>query len=293
MSSNIKNIGFIGTGIIGFPMAKNLIKSNYPTYAFVRNARKAKNLEKIGCKVINELGNFYHKIDILILAVSDTKDVKDILVGKNGLTKFKNKPNIVIDMSTICPIETISLSKKLAKQKISLIDAPVSGGEIGAIKGSLSIMLGGEKNIVKKVMPIMKILGEKITHVGKSGAGQVAKACNQLIVGQTINAVGEAFIMADKFNVNKNNIREALLGGFANSKILEIHGKRMLENKYAPGFKTKLHAKDMRIVKNISKKKKLNLPGANIVHKIMNLANKSGHSEKDSSAYYLTLKNKK
>ena len=293
MNIKERNIGFIGTGIIGYPMAKNLISCKFSTYAYVRNKRKIKDLKKIGCQVINTLDEFYHKIDILILAVSDTKDVKEILVGKNGLVKFKNKPSIVIDMSTICPIETISLFKKLSQQKISLIDAPVSGGEIGAIKGNLSIMVGGEKKVVKKVMPILKILGEKITHVGNSGSGQVAKSCNQLIVGQTINAVSEAFILADKFKVNKKNIREALLGGFANSKILEIHGQRMLENKYKPGFKTKLHAKDMRIVKNITKKKKLNLSGVNIVHKFMQITSKIGHGEKDSSAYYLSLKSKK
>ena len=153
-------------------------------------------------------------------------------------------------------------------------------------------MVGGKKNKVNKVMPILKILGEKITYIGESGSGQVAKACNQLIVGQTINAVSEAFIMADKFKTNKNKI-EALLGGFANSKILEIHGKRMLTNDYKPGLRQKLHAKDMRIVKKNYEKKNINLAGANIVYKYMQIANKKGHAEKDSSAYYLTLKNKK
>ena len=293
MKRKLPTIGFIGTGIIGLPMAFNLIKNNYNIYAYVRNIKNHRNVKKTGCLIINDLTEFYEKIDILILAVSDTKDVEEILVGTNGLIKFSKTPKIVIDMSTICPIETISMSKNLSKFKISLIDAPVSGGEIGAIKGNLSIMVGGKKNKVNKVMPILKILGEKITYIGESGSGQVAKACNQLIVGQTINAVSEAFIMADKFKTNKNKIREALLGGFANSKILEIHGKRMLTNDYKPGFKTKLHAKDMRIVKKITKRKNINLAGTNIVYKYMQIANKKGHAEKDSSAYYLTLKNKK
>ena len=195
-------------------------------------------------------------------------------------------------MSTICPIETISMSKILSKTNTILIDAPVSGGEIGAIKGELSIMIGGNKPTVKKLMPIFEILGNKITHVGESGSGQVAKACNQIIVAQTINAVSEAFLIADRFKVNKSKIRDALLGGFANSKILEVHGDKMLKNSYAPGFKTKLHAKDLRIAHNIAIKKNLKLSGLNLVNKYMAICNKNGNSEKDSSAYYMTIKRK-
>ena len=245
---------------------------------------------KNGINVIRNLKEFFCKIDILILAVSDTKDVKEILTGRNGLVKNALKPSIVIDMSTICPIETIKIANVLKKNNISMIDAPVSGGEIGAINGSLSIMVGGEEITVKKVMPILKILGNKITYIGSSGSGQVAKACNQIIVAQTLNAVSEAFVIADKFKANKSNIRSALLGGFANSKVLDTHAKRILEKDFKPGFKTKLHAKDLRIVKNIAKKKNLKLPGTNLVNKNMNKCNKSGHSEKDSSAYYYIVK---
>ena len=283
-------IGFIGTGIIGLPMAKNLSKNHYDVSAYSRNAKYHTNIIKNGINVIRNLKEFFCKIDILILAVSDTKDVKEILTGRNGLVKNALKPSIVIDMSTICPIETIKIANILKKNNISMIDAPVSGGEIGAINGSLSIMIGGEENTVKKVMPILKILGNKITYIGSSGSGQVAKACNQIIVAQTLNAVSEAFVIADKFKANKSNIRSALLGGFANSKVLDTHAKRILEKDFKPGFKTKLHAKDLRIVKNIAKKKNLKLPGTNLVNKNMNKCNKSGHSEKDSSAYYYIVK---
>ncbi len=283
-------IGFIGTGIIGLPMAKNLSKNHYDVFAYSRSAKYHTNIIKNGINVIRNLKEFFCKIDILILAVSDTKDVKEILTGRNGLVKNALKPSIVIDMSTICPIETIKIANVLKKNNISMIDAPVSGGEIGAINGSLSIMIGGEENTVKKVMPILKILGNKITYIGSSGSGQVAKACNQIIVAQTLNAVSEAFVIADKFKANKSNIRSALLGGFANSKVLDTHAKRILEKDFKPGFKTKLHAKDLRIVKNIAKKKNLKLPGTNLVNKNMNKCNKSGHSEKDSSAYYYIVK---
>ena len=293
MIKKIKNVGFIGTGIIGLPMAKNLFDAGYKIHAFARNNKTHLKLKKAGLIVEKDLCKFYKSIDILILAVSDTIDVKNILTGKNGMANFHIKPSIVLDMSTICPIETIEISKFLKKYDISLVDAPVSGGEIGAINGNLSIMLGGDKKIIKKVMPLLKILGDKITHIGNSGAGQVAKACNQIIVAQTINAVSEAFMISDSFKVNKDNVRKALLGGFANSKILEIHGERMLKNSYKPGFKTKLHAKDLRIAKNISLKKKLSLKGTNLVNKNMNICNNSGHGEKDSSAYYLTIKKQK
>ena len=286
------NIGIIGTGIIGLPIAKNLVNSGYNVYSYVRDKKKYSNIKKSKIIVSEDINEFYSSIDILILAVSDTPDVKNILIGKKGLIAHKIKPSIVIDMSTICPIETINISKELSKKNILLIDAPVSGGEIGAIKGELSIMVGGKKDIVKKVMPIFKILGSKITHVGNVGAGQVAKACNQIIVAQTINAVSEAYVMADSFNVNKKNIRSALLGGFANSKILEVHGKRMLDNSYKPGFKTKLHAKDLRIAKNIALKKNLLLQGTNLVNKYMNECKKIGYGEKDSSSYYNVIKKK-
>ena len=289
LSKKVK-IGFIGTGIIGLPMAKNLSENHYDISAYSRNAKYHTNIKKNGIKVVRNLKDFFCKIDILILAVSDTKDVKGILTGRNGLVKNAIKPSIVIDMSTICPIETIKLSKLLKKNNISMIDAPVSGGEIGAINGSLSIMIGGEEKIVKKVMPILKILGDKITYIGSSGSGQVAKACNQIIVAQTLNAVSEAFVIADKFNVDKANIRSALLGGFANSKVLDTHAKRILDNNFKPGFKTKLHAKDLRIVKNLANKKNLKLPGTNLVNKNMKKCNQNGHSEKDSSSYYYIVK---
>jgi len=290
MAKTTTKIGIIGTGIIGLPIANNLLKNKYNICAYVRNKKRHSEINKKGIKVIQSIAEFFSSIDILILAVSDTSDVKKILIGKNGLNNCLKRPSIVIDMSTICPIETIKISKRLSKNNISLVDAPVSGGEIGAIKGNLSIMIGGEKNIVKKIMPIFKILGDKITHVGKTGSGQVAKACNQLIVAQTINAVSEAFIMADKFKTNKQNIREALLGGFAYSKILEIHGKRILANNFNPGFKTKLHAKDLKIVKNIANKKNLKLEGSNLVNKYMNKCNNDGYGENDSSIYYKIIK---
>ena len=256
MSKKKLKIGIIGTGIIGSPIAKNLVENNYEVYAYARNQKKHNDLIANNIKISYDLKKLFSSVDILILAVSETKDVKKILIGKGGLKNFSDRPSIVIDMSTICPIETIYMSKILSKIDTILIDAPVSGGEIGAINGELSIMIGGEKSTVKKIMPIFKILGNKITHVGKSGSGQIAKACNQIIVAQTINAVSEAFLIADKFGVNKSKIRDALMGGFANSKILEVHGNRMLKNSYAPGFKTKLHAKDLRIAHNISLKKK-------------------------------------
>ena len=292
MSKKKLKIGIIGTGIIGYPIAKNLVENNYEVYAYARNQKKHNDLIANNIKISYDLKNLFSSVDILILAVSETKDVKKILIGKGGLKNFSNRPSIVIDMSTICPIETIYMSKILSKIDTILIDAPVSGGEIGAINGELSIMIGGEKSTVKKIMPIFKILGNKINHVGKSGSGQIAKACNQIIVAQTINAVSEAFLIADKFGVNKSKIRDALMGGFANSKILEVHGNRMLKNSYAPGFKTKLHAKDLRIAHNISLKKNLKLSGLNLVNKYMAICNNDGNSEKDSSAYYKTIKKK-
>ena len=217
MDTNKAKIGIIGTGIMGMPIAKNLLKNKYDVYAYSRNIKKQALIEKKGIKIIKSLKNFFHDIDILILAVSDTNDVKEILTGKNGLINNISKISIVIDMSTICPIETIKISKKLKKSNISMVDDPVSGGEIGAIKGNLSIMVGGEESIVKKILPIFKVLGEKITHIGASGSGQVAKACNQTIVAQTLQGVSEAFIIADKFKVDIVNLSKETINSYFKS----------------------------------------------------------------------------
>ena len=192
-------------------------------------------------------------------------------------------------MSTISPEGAVSISSKLSKIKSYFIDAPVSGGEAGAKSGELSIMVGGNRKAYLKVVHILKCLGEKITYIGKSGSGQICKACNQILVAQTIRSISEIISISQKSTINPMLIREALLGGYANSKILEIHGKRMIKSDYKPGFKLSLHNKDLKIAKGLTVNLGLNLKGLNEVQKIMAIAEKEGLSELDSSIIHTIL----
>ena len=192
-------------------------------------------------------------------------------------------------MSTISPEGTRYINDKLRARKSYLVDAPVSGGEAGAKSGELSIMVGGDKSAYLKVKFILSILGSKITYIGKSGSGQVCKACNQILVAQTIQSISEIITIAKKSDINPMIIREALLAGYANSKILEVHGKRMITSDYKPGFKLSLHHKDLKIAKNLIKNMGLNLKGLNQVEKAMNRAEREGLSEFDSSVIHTIL----
>ena len=219
----------------------------------------------------------------------NTKDVENIIIGENGIIDNLQIGSIVIDMSTISPEGTRYINDKLRERKSYLVDAPVSGGEAGAKSGKLSIMVGGDKSAYLKIRFILSILGSKITYLGKSGSGQVCKACNQILVAQTIQSISEIITIAKKSDINPMIIREALLAGYANSKILEVHGKRMITSDYKPGFKLSLHHKDLKIAKNLIKNMGINLKGLNQVQKAMRDAEREGLSDCDSSVIHTIL----
>ena len=187
-------------------------------------------------------------------------------------------------MSTISPEITRDLAQQLANKGIDMLDAPVSGGEQGAIDGTLSIMVGGKTEIFSYALPVLKILGKNIVHIGEHGAGQVSKACNQIVAAQTVAAVGEAFLLAKTSGVDPHKVRKALLGGFANSKVLELHGKRILENNFAPGFKAELHYKDIGIALKSALENDISIPGTEIVETYLKILVDQGNGELDSSA---------
>ena len=226
---------------------------------------------------------------IILTNLPNTKDVENIVIGENGIINNLQIGSIVIDMSTISPEGTRYINDKLRERKSYLVDAPVSGGEAGAKSGKLSIMVGGDKSAYLKIRFILSILGSKITYLGKSGSGQVCKACNQILVAQTIQSISEIITIAKKSDINPMIIREALLAGYANSKILEVHGKRMITSNYKPGFKLSLHHKDLKIAKNLIKNMGLNLKGLNQVQKAMRSAENEGLSEFDSSVIHTIL----
>jgi 2-hydroxy-3-oxopropionate reductase len=278
------NVGFIGPGIMGRPMALNLMKAGNALSVYGRRAESMKPLADAGAKACKSPREVAAQSDVIFVIVSDTPDVEEVILGENGVIHGARKDAIVVDMSTISPAATRAMAEKLAERGVEMLDAPVSGGDVGAINGTLSIMVGGKKDVFDKVLPLFRAMGKNIVHVGDNGAGQVCKACNQIVVAVTIEAVSEAITFARKNGVDAAKVRAALMGGFAGSKILEVHGQRMLDNVFKPGFKVKLLQKDMRIVMEDAGKLGLGLPAAALVTQHLNALMGAGDGELDSAA---------
>ena len=283
-------IGFIGLGIMGKPMVKNLLMSGYKVSFFARRKKVIDEISAIGGIYIKNISDLPKSCKVIILNLPKSNDVHNIVLGERGLYKNILPDTTQIDMSTISPDVTVEIADKLKVKKSYMIDAPVSGGEIGAITGNLSIMVGGQKKVFNKILPILSVLGENITYIGKSGSGQITKACNQILVAGTLVAVSEVLLMAKKSGCNLNLVREALMGGFANSKILEVHGNRMISSDYKPGFKSKLHLKDLDIALNIAKDLNINLKGTKYSRKLMHQSVVDKKQEKDSSVIHEIIK---
>ncbi len=279
-----ENLGFIGLGIMGRPMALNLHKRGHDIWVHGRRPATMAALTDAGATGCDSAAEVAANADVIFIMVSDTPDVEEVILGERGLIQRVRKGAVVVDMSTISPAATRRFARALAEKGADMLDAPVSGGEAGAINATLSIMVGGKAESFARVRPYFECMGKSIVHVGDHGAGQVAKACNQIVVAVTIEAVSEALTFARKNGVDAAKVRDALMGGFAGSKILEVHGKRMLDNDFKPGFKVKLHQKDLRIVMEDACKLGLALPGAALVSQHLNALMGAGDGELDSSA---------
>lgn len=278
------NIAFIGLGIMGKPMALNLHKAGHTVFVHGRRAESMAPLREAGCTACQTPADAASKADIVIVMVSDTPDVEQVIFGDDGVIHGARPGSVVVDMSTISPTATRRFAEDLRARGIEMLDAPVSGGDVGAINATLSIMVGGRPEVFERVRPLFEAMGRNIVLVGGNGAGQVAKACNQIVVAVTIEAVAEALTFARSNGVDPAKVRDALLGGFAGSRILEVHGKRMLDNDYTPGFKTRLHRKDMNIVMQTAQELALDLPGAALVTRHLDTLMNGGDAELDSAA---------
>ena len=279
-----EKIGFIGLGIMGRPMALNLRKAGYALWVYARRANLMDPLLRTGAVACFSPQAVAEQTDIIIIMVSDTTDVEEVILGKSGIIWGAKAGSLVIDMSSIAALTTRRIAVSLAEKGIAMLDAPVSGGDQGAIAGTLSIMVGGKVSQFERALPLFKILGKNIIHVGDHGAGQIAKTCNQVIVSQTIAAIGEAFILAKAAGVDPANVRAALLGGFASSRILEVHGQRMLERNFQPGFKTKLHHKDLKIAMQTAYELGIAIPGTALSAQYLNVLMGTDQGELDSAA---------
>ncbi len=244
MTTNPQKIGFIGLGIMGAPMAGHLIKAGHQLFVHTRGKLRAEIAES-GATLCTTARGVAERADIVFIMVPDTPDVAKVLFGDDGVAAGLSKGKTVVDMSSISPIETKAFAQKINALGCDYLDAPVSGGEVGAKAGSLTIMVGGPEAVFERVRPLFELMGKNITRVGANGDGQTCKVANQIIVALNIAAVGEALVFASKAGADPAKVRQALMGGFAASRILEVHGERMIKRTFAPGFRIGLHQKDL------------------------------------------------
>jgi 2-hydroxy-3-oxopropionate reductase len=287
MSSSIKTVGFIGTGLMGLPMAKNILSKKFKLNVWNRTPGKTLELQKKGAKVFKDIKDLVQNSKVIVSMLANDDVCKAILIKK--IQPYLQKGQIVIDMSSTTQNTALEIGKALKKKKAIFLDAPVSGGTIGAENGTLAIMVGGDKKIFNNVMPLFKSMGTAI-YVGKTGCGQVAKLANQTIVGISIGAVSEALILAEAAGADPKAVREIMLRGFAGGPILKNHGLRILTKNFKPGGKASTQLKDMNNIIATAKKYKLNLPIAKKVQELYTKTVKSGRANLDHSALYLFIK---
>ena len=282
-------IAFIGTGLMGYPMAKNLINQKLNLKVFSRTLEKAKPLGKLGAIIANSLGETVKEADIVITMLTDDEAVEKVLGNQEFLNNLKNS-STVIDMSSIKPKIAIQYGKLLKDRNIHFLDAPVSGGTIGAEERSLAIMVGGDQNVFDEAFDTLKIMGNP-TLVGPIGSGQVSKLANQIIVGVTIGAVAEAITLCEKAGVDANKFIKALSGGFADGKILQNHGKRMIDKDFSPKGKVSTHLKDMNNILECAGDFKTKLPISNLIQEMFKSLVDQGNDNDDHSALYKEIEN--
>ena len=281
-------IGFIGVGLMGFPMAKNLLKSGYKLKAFNRSQDKAERLKEFGAEISKSIKEVVTNSDIIITILTDDTAVEKVIGSDEFIENIK--PNAtVIDMSSINPVLSKKCANALKEKNINYLDAPVSGGTLGAEDASLAIMVGGDKKIFKENYDLLKILGNP-TLVGPVSSGQISKLANQIIVGVTIGAVAEAITLCEESGTDPSKMIEALSGGWADSKILQTHGKRMIDKDFSPKGKTTTQLKDMTNIVNAGKAADLHLPISNLIKEMYKNLVEDGHGNTDHSSLYNEIK---
>ena len=283
----MKKVGFIGTGLMGFPMAKNLLKSGIKLKVYNRSIKKAEPLKKFDAEISSTLANVVKNNNFIIIMLTDDKAVESIM-GNSDFLDNLNPGSTVIDMSSIKPTTAIKYENILKSKNVNYLDAPVSGGTIGAEEASLAIMVGGKQSVFDNSESILKMMGNP-TLVGPAGSGQVSKLANQIVVGVTIGAVAEAITLCEKAGANPNKLIKAISGGWADSKILQTHGKRMIEKDFSPKGKTSTHYKDMNNILECANLHNIHLPISNLVKEMYKNLIDNGHGNTDHSSLYMEI----
>jgi len=281
-----ERVGFIGLGIMGKPMAQNLIGAGYDLVVYNRTREKAEELE--GATVAESPKEVAENSDIVITMLPDSPQVEEVLAGEDGVLEGVKDGALIVDMSTISPVVTEELSEKAKEKGASMLDAPVSGGDVGAIEGTLAIMVGGNEEDFERALPLFEVMGGAVTHVGPSGAGQVVKAANQIVVALTIEAVSEALVLGSKGGVAPEKILDVLGGGLAGNKVMEAKREKLLEHSFDPGFRIELHHKDLGIALAAGREYGVTLPVTAVVDQMLQDLEVRGRGDQDHSAI-LTL----
>jgi 2-hydroxy-3-oxopropionate reductase len=274
---------------MGKPMASHLVKAGHTVHVCDLAEESVKHLCSLGGKACSCCKEVAQKSDIIFIMVPDTPDVEAVLFGAEGVAEGLKPGSIVVDMSSISPIATKEFAKKLAAMGVKMLDAPVSGGQVGAENATLSIMVGGPVDVFNQIKPYFERMGKNIVHIGDHGDGQTCKVANQIVVALTIEAVGEALLFASKAGADPAKVRAALLGGFAQSRILELHGERMIKHTFNPGFRIRLHQKDLNLALESARSLGLSLPNTSLAQELFNAVAAQGGSDLDHSAMVLAL----
>jgi len=283
------NLGFIGLGIMGKPMAKHLLDKGYHVNICDINPEPVEECRTAGGNVCKSSKEVAEKSDIIFIMVPDTPDVAAVLFGKDGVTEGIKPGATVVDMSSISPVATKEFAKKLNAMGVKVLDAPVSGGQVGAENATLSIMVGGPVDVFEMTKPYFEVMGKNIVRIGDNGAGQTCKVANQIAVALTIEAVGEALLFASKAGADPSKVREALMGGLAQSRILELYGDRMIKRTFNPGFRIKLHQKDLNLALQGARELSLSLPGTALVQELFNVVKANYGDDLDHSALVMAV----
>ncbi len=279
-----ERVGFVGLGIMGKPMAQNLMEAGYDLVVYNRSRGPVDELAKDGASAAGSPREVAENSDIVVTMLPDSPDVREVVTGENGVLGGMGEGSLLVDMSTISPVVTEELAEKVKERGASMLDAPVSGGDVGAIEGTLSIMVGGSEEDFERAKPLFDVMGKTVTHVGPTGAGQVTKAANQVVVALTIEAVSEALVLGSKGGVAPEKILDVLSGGLAGNKVMEVKREKFLSHTFDPGFRSELHHKDLGIALAAGREYGVVLPVTAIVDQMLLTMKKKGWGGEDHSA---------